>query len=155
MRDYGVTKVFVTAPNLTEIRSSTQYDISSDGILNYDSLKLISQNYDYPESFPNGDFLLFIDTQNIQIVSNNISTYYISGSTENMSVSFPSGNGRFDGSLMIAKKVHIFHRGSNDIIVHPIELLSGELRGTGDLITVNEPISTDVQQYYTGQLISN
>ena len=35
VRDYNVTKVYVTAPNITEIISSTQFQISSDGVLNY------------------------------------------------------------------------------------------------------------------------
>jgi len=33
VRDYGITKVYVTSPNITEIRSSTQYNISSNGVL--------------------------------------------------------------------------------------------------------------------------
>ena len=39
VRDYLSTKVYVTAPNITHIRTSTQYDISSDGILNYNNLR--------------------------------------------------------------------------------------------------------------------
>ena len=35
VRDIGITKVFVTVPNLTEIRCSTQFDISSDGLLGF------------------------------------------------------------------------------------------------------------------------
>ena len=34
VRNYGITKIYVTSPNITEIRSSTQYDISSDGGFN-------------------------------------------------------------------------------------------------------------------------
>ncbi len=44
VREYGITKIFVTAPNITEIRSSTQYEVSSDGILNFNNLHLISEN---------------------------------------------------------------------------------------------------------------
>ncbi|WAC01527.1 DUF2807 domain-containing protein [Lacinutrix neustonica] len=34
-RDYGITKIYITAPNLTEIRSSTGLQTSSKGVLNY------------------------------------------------------------------------------------------------------------------------
>ncbi len=37
VRNYGVTKIYITSPNITEIRSSTQYDVSSDGVLTYPS----------------------------------------------------------------------------------------------------------------------
>lgn len=155
VREYGVTKVFVTAPNLTEIRSSTQYDISSIGKLNYNSLILLSEDYNFSNSFTVGDFRLQINSENLRVVANNISSFYIVGNVENLNVSFAAGNGRFFGEDLIAENVHVFHRGSNDIIVHPVELLSGELRGTGNLITVNEAVSIDVQQYYIGRLISN
>ena len=153
VRDYGVTKVYVTTPNLTEIRSSTQLDISSDGILSFDNLKLISEDFNYSESFTVGDFKLSVSTNTLSVVSNNISSFYIDGVTEELFVGFYSGTGRFEGQDLIANHIDIFHRGSNDIIVHPIESLSGELRGTGDLISVNQPTSINVEQYYTGQLI--
>jgi len=153
VRDYGVTKVYVTTPNLTEIRSSTQFDISSDGILSFDNLKLISEDFNYSESFTVGDFKLSVSTNTLSVVSNNISSFYIDGVTEELFVGFYSGTGRFEGQDLIANHIDIFHRGSNDIIVHPIESLSGELRGTGDLIMVNQPSIVSVEQYYTGQLI--
>ena len=153
VRDYGVTKVYVTTPNLTEIRSSTQFDISSDGILSFDNLKLISEDFNYPESFTVGDFKLSVSTNTLSVVSNNISSFYIDGVTEELFVGFYSGTGRFEGQDLIANHIDIFHRGSNDIIVHPIESLSGELRGTGDLIMVNQPSIVSVEQFYTGQLI--
>ncbi|NNK76309.1 MAG: DUF2807 domain-containing protein, partial [Maribacter sp.] len=44
-RDYGLTKVYVTSPNITEIRSSTGLPIKSDGLLGYSSLQLISESF--------------------------------------------------------------------------------------------------------------
>ena len=41
VREYGITKVFVTTTNLSSIRSSTQYDISSDGVLNLDRKSVV------------------------------------------------------------------------------------------------------------------
>lgn len=155
VREYGITKVFVTAPNLTEIRSSTQYDISSIGTLNFDRLKLLSENQNAPDSFTVGDFRLTVNSNLLSIVSNNISSFYINGNVEELNIGFFAGTSRFEGANLISNSVDVFHRGSNDITVHPVEALSGELRGTGNLITVNEAVLIDVQQYYTGRLISN
>lgn len=155
VRDYGITKVYVTSPNITEVRSSTQYDISSDGILNYDDLTLLSEDFNMPGTFTVGDFRLSINATRLRAVANNISFFYIDGQVENLSIGFFSGAGRFEGENLIAQNIDVFHRGSNDMVVNPQQSLTGELRGTGDLISVNQPAIVDVERLYTGQLIFN
>ena len=151
-RKYNVTKIYVTAPNITEIRSSTQFDIKSNGVLNYSEITIMSE--DYREKFQTvGDFYLEINNESFRVVFNNLSNCYISGQTETLNVNFASGNGRFEGENLIANSVSIYHRGSNDIIVHPIQTLTGNLYGTGDLISVNEPETTEVIEHYQGKLI--
>ena len=153
VRDFGITKIYVTAPNITEIRTSTQYDVSSEGILNYNNLHLISEDFNSPDSFTVGDFRLDVNTTTLRITTNNISSFYITGQTKNLNVGFFAGAGRFKGENLIAQNVDVFHRGSNDMIVNPQQSLTGELRSSGDLISRNEPPIVDVEQFYTGQLI--
>ncbi len=69
------------------------------------------------------------------MISNNLSFYYIDGVVETLYVGFYSGSGRFEAENLIAQNVIIFHRGTNDVIVNPQQSLTGELRGTGDLIS--------------------
>ncbi|MBT8279040.1 MAG: DUF2807 domain-containing protein [Bacteroidia bacterium] len=153
VRDYGITKIYVTSPNITEIRNSSQYEISSNGVLNYPSLVLNAEDFNVPDSFTVGDFRLQLNSFSVQINSNNIASFYLSGQTENLTVGFFAGAGRFEGQDLIADHVNVFHRGSNDMIVNPQLSLTGELRGTGDLISLNEPALVDVQSFYQGQLI--
>ena len=153
LREYGITKAFVTAPNITEIRNSSQYEVSSANTLTYPDLVLISEDFNESDSFTVGDFRLYINNESIQIISNNISFFYLSGTTEDLNVGFFAGSGRFEGADLVAENVQIFHRGSNDMIVNPQQSLVGELRGTGDLISVNTPPVINVEQFYTGQLI--
>lgn len=155
VRDYGLTKIYVEAPNLTEIRNSSQYEVSSVGTLTFPSLNLISENFNENVEFTIGDYRLTINNENLNIVSNNISSFYVNGVTENLSVNFFSGSGRFEGENLIAQNVDVYHRGSNDMIVNPILSLTGELRGTGDLISVNEPPIVDIEEIYIGDLIFN
>jgi hypothetical protein len=152
-REYGITKIYVTAPNITEIRSSTQYDVSSDGILNYNSLHLISEDFNSPGSFTIGDFRLDVNTTQLGITANLISSFYITGQTENLIVGFFAGSGRFEGENLIAQNIEVFHRGSNDMIVNPQLSLTGELFSTGDLISKNRPATVEVEELYTGRLI--
>lgn len=153
VRDYGTTKMYVTAPDLKEIRSSTQFDVSSNGVLNFTDLTLVSENSNQTEAFTIGDFRMQLNTTNLFVVANNLSSFYISGTTENAVIGFYSGIGRFEGRNLIAQNVRIYHRGSNDIIVNPIQELKGDLYGTGDLISVQTPPLVEVVQHYQGRLI--
>lgn len=155
VRDYGITKVYVTAPNITEIRNSSQYEVSSNGVLTYSNLTLISEDFNAPGSFTVGDFRLQINNDKLRVVSNNISSFYITGTVNSLFVGFYAGAGRFEGENLIAQNVDVFHRGSNDMVVNPQISLTGELRGTGNLISVNQPPTVQVEQFYTGELIFN
>ncbi|WP_138432978.1 head GIN domain-containing protein [Winogradskyella algicola] len=152
VRDYGITKIYVEAPNLTEIRTSSQYEISSNGVLTYPSLRLFSEDFNEATDFTVGDFRLSINSENLRITSNNISSFYIDGAVDNLFVGFFSGSGRFEGENLVAQNVEVNHRGSNDMVVNPQASLTGILRGTGDLISVNEPPIVEVERVYTGQL---
>lgn len=153
VRDFGITKVYVEAPNLTEVRSSTQYDISSDGVLNYELLNLYSEDFNGGSEFTVGDFRLTVNALNLDIYSNNLSFYYMDGEVEELFVGFYSGAGRLEAESLIAQNVSVYHRGSNDMIVNPQQSLIGELRGTGNLISINQPAVVEVERIYTGQLI--
>ncbi len=153
VRDYGITKIYITSPNITEIRSSTQYDISSDGVLMYPSLTLLSEDFGAPDSFTNANFNLLVDNTRLRIVFNNLSNAFISGATENLEVTFAAGTSRFEGRDLIAQNINIWNRSSNNMILNPQEQITGRISGTGDVICVNEPPVVDVEEQYRGRLI--
>ncbi len=152
-RDFNQTKIFVTASNLTEIRSATQFDISSEGVLRYPNLTLLSEDFSNNEGTTTGTFHLEINSQDVKVFGNNIASFFISGSTISLNVGFFSGTGRFDGENLIAQNVQVFHRGTNKIIVNPQQSLRGSIRSTGDVISVNEPPVVEVEAFFTGRLI--
>lgn len=153
VRDYGNTKVYITSPNITEIRSSTQYTISSDGILTYPSLTILSEDFNEPDSFTVGNFNLQIDNITFRVVFNNLSNAFISGKTNNLSVVYASGTSRFEGRNLVAQNVYVWNRSSNDIIINPIQELKGKISGTGNVISVNRPPIVEVEALYKGRLI--
>ncbi len=153
VRDYGNSRVYITVPELKRIRSSTQYDISSIGILNFAELSLISENFNNPDLFSVGDFRLDVNAERLAIVSNNISSYYLSGNLEQLNVNFFGGVGRFEGAELISEHIEIYHRGSNDMILNPQQSIRGEILGTGNAIILNTPDIIDVQESYVGSLI--
>lgn len=152
VRQYTPTRISVTTPTLREIRSNTQYMIKSSGVLTFAELSLISENFNR-NNISSGDFDLQIQNQNLRIISNNLSQFYISGSTDTLFVGFYAGTTGFFGANLEANHISIFHRSSHDMVVHPKESLTGELRSTGDLISVQTPEEVNVQELYTGELI--
>lgn len=76
VRDFGITKITVFTPNLTEIRTSTQYKTTSNGILNFENLTLISESFNMPGTFTVGDFRLSIAAENIDIAANGLSSFF-------------------------------------------------------------------------------
>ncbi|WP_418604517.1 head GIN domain-containing protein [Hwangdonia sp.] len=153
VRDYGVTKVYITSPNLTEIRSSTQYDVRSDGVLSYPNLTVLSEDYSAPDTFTNGNFRLQIDNNTFTLVFNNLSNCFISGKTNSLNITFAAGTSRFEGRDLIAQQVGIWNRSSNDMIVNPQQSIKGKISGTGNVIAVNKPGTVNVDEQYKGRLI--
>ena len=153
-RDYGITKIYVEAPNVTEIRSSTRLPIRSEGVLNYPELNLLSEDFNATESgIRVGIFDLEVNATTIKATVNGLSTIYISGQTTNLNVSYVAGDARFEGRFLIADNVSIFHRGTNDMIVNPQLKLKANLVSTGDVISINTPADLDLQEQYTGRVI--
>ena len=153
-RSFNQTKVFVTASDITEIRSATQFDISSDGVLNYPSLTLLSEDsLENVEGTTTGTFNLEVNNENLTVTANNIASFFISGETDMLKITFASGTGRFEGANLIAENIEVFHRGTNKMIVNPQQSIIGEIRSTGDVISLNRPSIIEVEEFFTGRLI--
>ncbi len=153
VRDFGITKVFVTTPNLAEIRCSTQFEIKSDGVLDFNDLSLLSENFNSPNTLPTGNFILNLNVVNLNVVTNNLSLFYLSGEAENLNINFANGDSRFEGENLIAQNVSVFHRGTNDMIVNPQQSITGSILSTGNVISVNQPPIVDVEEVFNGRLI--
>jgi hypothetical protein len=152
VRDFGLIKMIVTTPALKGIRSSTQYLTSSEGVLNFQSLALVSENFN-SNYLSSGDFKLTIETQSLSVIANNLSSFNISGAVETLTVGFYAGLCEFKGTDLIAQHVKIFQRSSHDITVNPQQSLTVDIRSVGDVISVQRPPVVELEQYYTGQLL--
>ena len=152
VRDYELTKIFITAPNITEIRNSSNLKVISDGILTYPSLNLISEDYllDYLNV---GDFNIEVNNTTTRIVSNGISNFYIHGTTTNLNIFFAAGDSRFEGKTLIATNVQVTNKSSNDILVNPQNKIEGAIFSLGNVIAFNRPTIINVIEHYKGKLI--
>ena len=153
-RDYGQTVVYVTTPTLTEIHCKTEQDIKSDGVLSYPSISIYS--IDISDGAGTGDFYLDVACNNLYIESNNISNYYIKGTSDTMHVFFSWGNGRFQGENLFVNSISFYHRGSNNMTIHAINSLTGSIYATGNVVLKNNPIQAPtVIEHFSGRLIND
>lgn len=153
-RDYGLTKIYVTAPDITEIRSSTGLKIESDGVLAYPRLNLISESFNNMESeTTDGEFDLEVDGTSFTIIVNGIAYFKLRGRTEFLGVTIAAGDSRVEAQNLRAEFIDFDHRGSNDILCNPQELIKGEIRGTGNVLSYNRPFLVRVEELYKGKLI--
>lgn len=154
VRDYGLTTVYITSPNITGIRSGTGLLISSEGVLEYPSLSLIAESFNDPETeTTDGSFDLNLNSTTVRIVVNGIAYFKLRGNTENFNVSVAAGDSRIEAEGLISENVMVNHRGSNDVFVNPQQSLNGVIRGTGDIISVSTPPEIDVEELFNGRLI--
>lgn len=154
VRDYGLTTIYVTSPNISEIRSSTGGLISSDGTLNYTNLSLVSESFNNPETeTTDGAFDLELSSETVSIVVNGIAYFKLAGTTTNFNVIIAAGDSRIEADNLVSVNVGLDHRGSNDILVNPQERISGVIRGYGDVISVNRPTEVGVEELFNGRLI--
>jgi hypothetical protein len=155
VRDYGTTRILITTPTLEEIYSKTDRNISSNGILTFPSLKVYSldKDGDGENGAGTGDFILNINNDYLHAESNNVSRFYLSGQTNHADLYFSFGDGRIEAQNLIAQNISVYHRGSNDMIVNPIQSLIGIMNSTGDIILKHIPTIVNVQQLYNGHVI--
>ena len=153
-RDYGVTQIVVTAPNITEIRNASSFNVESDGVLNYKKLLLVSNtNVDVENLKKSGDFILKLDCENLLIRANGQSVFDLKGSASILDIRFEDERPRLEGRELIVQNFVAFHRAANKMIVNPQQSIDAILTGTGDIISVNRPPIVKVEERFTGKLI--
>ncbi|RXR35585.1 DUF2807 domain-containing protein [Flavobacterium piscinae] len=153
VRDYGQTTVYITAPSLSDIHSKTEQEIRSDGVLSYPIIRLYSM--DLTDGAGTGDFIFEIDNGQLVVLNNNVSRFYISGNTQEALLNFYDGNGRLEAQNLTINVAKVFHRGSNDMIIKPLQSVEGDLYSTGNLILLNTPPNVNLTEHYQGRVIYN
>ncbi|WP_372746140.1 head GIN domain-containing protein [Lutibacter sp.] len=151
-RDYGITKVYVTSPNINTIRNASELNVNSIGTLTYPSLYLRSSG-EKSTYLAVGDWHLTIENTSVKVWSNGIATFYINGTTTNLDLSFSDGDTRFEGKEFIANNINVRQVSSNDMLIYPTESLTGTIHSIGNVISYNTPpvVTVDVQN--RGELV--
>jgi hypothetical protein len=159
-RDYGLTTVYVTVPDGTflpiipelELHCKTEQKIESEGVLHSIIVRLFSIGDD-GDGAGTGDFHIKVDNSQLVVENNNVSNFYITGHCNEMLLNFYFGNGRFYGQNLQSDNIKVYHRGSNDMFVYPVQKIEGTIFATGNVILQNVPPLVNVDEVYTGRVI--
>merc|ERR1711965_250076 len=116
VRDYGLTKVYVSAPNVSEITNNSEFMITGIGLLNYPDLSLISDDFSNQEYYNNGDFDLEINTENLRIIANGFSNFFLKGVVLNANIGLYAGDSRVEAADLVIQNLNVFHRSTNKMI---------------------------------------
>lgn len=153
-RDYDITKIFVTTPDIRQIRNSSGLTVESRGILTFDELALVSEDRFNEDGFhKDGDFRLTLDVNSLNVDANGLSKFYLDGNVRSAFFGLYDSDVRVEAANLEVLDVGFIHRSTNKLIVNPIERLRGQIRGLGDVISVNRPPIVEVEELYTGTLI--
>lgn len=153
-RDYGITKIYVTSPNIEEIRNSSGYEIESRGILRFPQLRLLSEDFNAPgEYHSDGDFRLELDVENLEVVANGLSKFYLSGKATQANFGLYASDGRIYSENLVVENLEIFHRSSGPMVVNPQLSIKGKIVSLGNVICKNRPPEVNVEELYSGRLI--
>ena len=144
MRKSGNPKIYI---NLAGLKRLFLYDYSNlmiEDTLRFDDL------YIYTDG--TGDVEITIDAKKLKVYSKFINEYKISGTVNQLSVTFVNDS-QFDGRDLIAENVEIDHDGTNIIEVFPVKALKGTITSYGDIYYHNTPEILDIEITGEGKLI--
>jgi Putative auto-transporter adhesin, head GIN domain len=150
VRGYNSTTVHVTTPVLTKIISASQFEVSSNGVLNFPELSLGAEIYTETAS---PSFNLEVNAQTLRIDDNKSGYYKISGTADYIYVNLPSGDSRVELQDLQLQTLGVFHRSSNDIIAAPQQEVSGQLLSTGNLVLKSHPPVVNIEKVYLGSVV--
>lgn len=154
VRDYGLTKVYVTTPNITEIRSSTGLTVESIGVLRFPNLRLLSEDHEIEDQYHvDGDFKLNMEVENLTVTANGLSKIYLKGSATNAVMGLYSGDCRIYSEDLIVQDLTVYTRSTGPMVVNPQQSIKGQIVSLGDVISKNRPPVVEVEELYRGRLI--
>jgi hypothetical protein len=154
VRDYAITKVFVSSPDIREIRNSSGFTVESIGTLGFNELSLISNDPELLEVYHHdGDFDLDLDVVLLRVQSNGLSRFFLRGRAQYLGIRFDDGDPRLEASDLLVNNVNVYQRSTNKIIINPQLSIKGEIRGLGDIIALNRPPVVEVEEFFRGRLI--
>jgi hypothetical protein len=145
--------VTISAPNLSSIRNSSIFSVKSEGVLKYEDLAIIVEDWNSDVYNNVGDFDLQIENKKLKIVANGFSDIILKGSTDYLGITFASFYISLDAREFTVKDVNVLHRSAKDIIIGPSNSIKGKITSSGNIILTTRPAIVEIEETYRGKVI--
>jgi hypothetical protein len=143
-------KIKVYTPNLTDINTVSQYNLTSNQIFDADTLYIGSG---VSKKTASCVIKLNIKANNLTIESGNLTFFELTGYVNNFSIIFWGGNSRLEAQNLISQHVNLFQRSSNHMYLNPIQSIKGQIYSNANVYVNQFPNLVDVTSYNKGKLI--
>jgi len=137
--------------NIKTLIANTDLDIHSGNTWQFDELKIICEN-NQTGTNNTADFHLQVNLEKLEIIANGSSIFHISGTCQNLSVGFYGVNPILNGKALITQKIQVYQRSSGDMHLYPVEEITGDLYGYGDIYLYHHPPVVNITEHYAGHI---
>ena len=151
LRPYDETVVTVHTPSLELIRHYSNKDLIGLNVLKFPVLRVIINANSVGGGV--GDAYISVDNELLAVESNSVARFFISGKSERVYVGFFGGTPRFEGENYTVERFQFFQRSAGRIIANPTNSIEGNIYGTGNVYSLNNPPLVNVNTFSSGKLI--
>ena len=131
--------------------ANTDLRITSGNTWQFDRIDIICENNQIGTNNI-ADFNLKIGMNRLNITANGTSIFNISGSCNNLFIGFYGGNPIFKGQNLKSQNIQVFQRSDADMHLYPIQKITGNLYGYGDIYLYHRPPFINITEHYAGHI---
>lgn len=143
---YDKPVIQLRMPSICKINLYADNELFANDTLYTENISIYSDRTGY--------ISVMVNCQSVTTLGKHISNFYISGKTNNLSVTTTFASS-FYGNKLIADSIICNIEGSNHQIVNPVQLLQCNIRQTGNVYYVNRPgeLQVNTNEKGSGQAI--
>jgi len=147
----AVAKIILEVDDIQKIIANTDLKISAANTWQFNHLDLLSENYNEgTNNIANIDIKL--DIQQLNIIANGNSNIKITGSCHDLFVGFYGGNPRLEANNLTVDHISVFQRSNADMWLKPLQKITGDLFGYGDIYLYHNPPVINIIKHDTGHI---
>jgi len=147
----AVASITLYVDEINTIIANTDLDVNSGNLWQFDTLKIICEN-NMAGTNNIADFHLQVDIDKLEIIANGSSIFDISGTCQDLYVGFYGVNPVFNGKDLTAQKIKVFQRSDADMHLFPVQEITGDLYGYGDIYLYHHPPVVNITEHYAGHI---
>ncbi len=137
--------------DISELIANTDLDVHSGNLWHFNRLKIICENA-VTGTNNIADFDITAEINHLSIIANGSSIFDISGHCQYLFVGFYGVNPIFNGQNFQAETIRVFQRSDADMHLYPLNEITGDLYGYGDIYLHHRPPFINITEHYSGHI---